>query len=73
MELARMIAGNNRASVMGIKVLLLKQMAQNLEQQCGRLPDQGPRCAAGILRLPGGALEALTNALKSECDAVGQS
>ena len=33
MELARMIAGNNRASVMGIKALLLKQMAQNLEQQ----------------------------------------
>ena len=33
MELARMIAGNNGASVMGIKALLLKQMAQNLEQQ----------------------------------------
>lgn len=33
MELARMIAGNNRASVIGIKALLLKQMAQNLEQQ----------------------------------------
>ena len=33
MELARMIAGNTRASVIGIKALLLKQMAQNLEQQ----------------------------------------
>ncbi len=26
-----------------------------------RLPDQGPRCAAGVLRLPCRALEALTN------------
>jgi enoyl-CoA hydratase/carnithine racemase len=33
MELARMIAQNNRASVIGIKALLLKQMGQNLEQQ----------------------------------------
>ena len=33
MELARMIAGNNRASVIGIKALLLDQMGQNLEQQ----------------------------------------
>jgi enoyl-CoA hydratase len=33
MELARMIAGNNRAAIVGIKALLLKQMAQNLEQQ----------------------------------------
>ena len=33
MELARLIAGNNRAAVMGIKSLLLKQMAQTLEQQ----------------------------------------
>ncbi len=33
MELARMIAGNNRAAVVGIKALLLKQMTQNLEQQ----------------------------------------
>jgi hypothetical protein len=33
MELARMIAGNNRASVMGIKTLLLEQMGQKLEQQ----------------------------------------
>jgi enoyl-CoA hydratase len=33
MELARMIADNNRASVIGIKALLLKQMVQNLEQQ----------------------------------------
>src|SRR5437763_11379180 len=33
MELARMIAGNNRAAVMGIKTLLLKQMTQGLEEQ----------------------------------------
>jgi enoyl-CoA hydratase/carnithine racemase len=33
MELARMIAGNNRASVMGIKALLFDMMGQNLEQQ----------------------------------------
>ena len=33
MELARMIAGNNRASVIGIKALLLDHMGQNLEQQ----------------------------------------
>jgi enoyl-CoA hydratase/carnithine racemase len=32
-EVARMIAGNNRASVMGIKALLLEHMGQNLEQQ----------------------------------------
>ena len=33
MELARTIAGNNRAAVMGIKALLLKQMTQGLEEQ----------------------------------------
>src|SRR5712671_3203487 len=33
MELARTIAGNNRAAVMGVKALLLKQMSQNLEEQ----------------------------------------
>src|SRR6266446_1406 len=33
MELARQIAGNNRAAVIGIKQLLLKQMTQDLEQQ----------------------------------------
>jgi enoyl-CoA hydratase/carnithine racemase len=32
-ELARMIAGNNRAAVVGIKTLLMKQMNQSLEQQ----------------------------------------
>ena len=32
-DLARQIAANNRASVVGIKALLLQQMAQNLEQQ----------------------------------------
>lgn len=33
MELARAIAGNNRAAVIGVKALLLKQKGQNLEQQ----------------------------------------
>ena len=33
MELARMIAQNNRAAVTGIKTLMLKQMTQDLEQQ----------------------------------------
>jgi enoyl-CoA hydratase/carnithine racemase len=33
MELARTIAANNRAAVMGIKQLMLKQMSQNLEEQ----------------------------------------
>lgn len=33
MELARMIAGNNRAAVVGIKALMLQQMSQNLEEQ----------------------------------------
>jgi enoyl-CoA hydratase/carnithine racemase len=33
MELARAIAGNNRAAVIGVKALLLRQKGQNLEQQ----------------------------------------
>jgi enoyl-CoA hydratase len=33
MEIARMIAGNHRGAVMGVKALLLKQMGENLEQQ----------------------------------------
>ena len=33
MELAKTIAGNNRAAVMGIKALLLKQMTENVEEQ----------------------------------------
>lgn len=33
MELARMIAANHRGAVMGIKTLMLKQMAQGLEEQ----------------------------------------
>ncbi|MBO0735518.1 MAG: enoyl-CoA hydratase/isomerase family protein [Alphaproteobacteria bacterium] len=33
MELARMIAGNNRAAIVGVKALLLRQKGQNLEQQ----------------------------------------
>jgi enoyl-CoA hydratase/carnithine racemase len=33
MELAKTIAGNNRAAVMGVKALLLKQMTQSVEQQ----------------------------------------
>jgi len=33
MELARMIAGNHRGAVMGVKALLLRQKGENLEQQ----------------------------------------
>jgi enoyl-CoA hydratase len=33
MELAKMIAANHRGAVMGIKALMLKQMAQGLEEQ----------------------------------------
>src|SRR5439155_24013601 len=33
MELARQIAGNNRAAVIGIKQLLLRQMTEGVEQQ----------------------------------------
>jgi enoyl-CoA hydratase len=33
MELARTIAGNNRAAIRGIKELMLRQMSQNLEEQ----------------------------------------
>jgi hypothetical protein len=33
MEIAKMIAANHRGAVMGIKKLMLKQMAQDLEQQ----------------------------------------
>jgi enoyl-CoA hydratase len=33
MELARMIAGNNRGAIMGIKALLLRQKGENLERQ----------------------------------------
>jgi hypothetical protein len=33
MELAKMIAANHRGAVVGIKALMLKQMAQGLEEQ----------------------------------------
>jgi enoyl-CoA hydratase/carnithine racemase len=33
MELARMIAGNNRAAVLGIKSLLMKQKTQSVADQ----------------------------------------
>jgi enoyl-CoA hydratase/carnithine racemase len=33
LELARTIAANNRAAVIGIKQLMLRQMSQNLEEQ----------------------------------------
>jgi len=33
MELARLIAANNRSAVIGVKELLLKQKGQNLEEQ----------------------------------------
>ena len=57
MELAQMIAGNNRAAVVGIKALLLKQMAQNLEQQWTEERDftthvvRGARGRGGLSRI----------------------
>src|SRR5271163_3020229 len=33
MEIARMIAGNHRGAVMGVKALLLRQLGENLERQ----------------------------------------
>jgi hypothetical protein len=42
----------------------IRRLCRDLPSQIresGRLPDQGPRCAAGVLRLPRRALEALTN------------
>jgi enoyl-CoA hydratase len=33
MEIARMIAGNHRGAVMGVKALLLQQLGESLEQQ----------------------------------------
>jgi len=45
MELARTIANNNRAAVMGIKTLLLKQMTQNLEEPFHDACR--PRCKSG--------------------------
>ena len=39
---------------------LCRNLPGQIRESC-RLPDQGPRCAAGVLRLPGRALEALAN------------
>jgi enoyl-CoA hydratase/carnithine racemase len=47
MELARMIAGNNRAAVMGVKALLLKQKGQNLEQQWAEEREYTTRVVRG--------------------------
>ena len=46
MELAKTIAGNNRAAVMGIKQLLLKQMTQDVEAQW----DEERRYTTEIMR-----------------------
>jgi hypothetical protein len=34
MEISKMIAGNHHGAVQGVKALMLKQMAMNLQQQC---------------------------------------
>ncbi len=47
MELARLIAGNNRAAVIGVKALLLKQKAQTLEQQWHEERDYTTRVVKG--------------------------
>jgi enoyl-CoA hydratase/carnithine racemase len=39
MELARMIAGNHRGAVMGVKALMLKQLGQGFEQQWAEEED----------------------------------
>jgi enoyl-CoA hydratase len=46
MELAKTIAGNNRAAVIGIKALLLKQMTQGVEEQW----DEERRYTTEIMR-----------------------
>ena len=46
MELAKTIAGNNRAAVIGIKQLLLKQMTQDVEEQW----DEERRFTTEIMR-----------------------
>src|SRR6476620_9934829 len=47
MELARMIAANHRGAVMGIKALLLEQMAQGLEAQFNAEQEYGRRVLRG--------------------------
>src|SRR5256886_17437413 len=46
MELAKTIAGNNRAAVIGIKELLLKQMTQSVEEQW----DEERRYTTAVMR-----------------------
>jgi len=43
MELARMIAGNHRGAVVGVKALLLKQLGENLEEQWAEEHDYTER------------------------------
>ena len=47
MELATMIAGNNRKSVTGVKALLLEQMGQSLERQWAIEQDYTTHVARG--------------------------
>jgi putative transposase len=43
-----------------VETYQIKYEPDQIRESC-RLPNQGPRCAAGVLRLPGRALEALAN------------
>ncbi len=47
MELARLIAANNRSAVMGVKALLLQQMGKNLEEQWAAERDYTTRVVRG--------------------------
>jgi enoyl-CoA hydratase len=47
MELARLIAGNHRAAVQGVKALLLQQKGQNLEQQWNKERDYTTHVVSG--------------------------
>jgi enoyl-CoA hydratase/carnithine racemase len=47
MEIAKLIAGNHRGAVMGVKALMLKQMTMNLEQQFDAERDYTTRVMRG--------------------------
>jgi len=47
MEIARMIAGNHRGAVMGVKALLLQQLGENLERQWQAEHDYGVNVMRG--------------------------
>jgi hypothetical protein len=47
MELAKMIAGNHRGAVMGVKALLLQQLGENLERQWEIEHDYGMNVMRG--------------------------